>query len=50
MRYLDSARMVHKGSTLAVTDVDYAPTGQEFVAGSYDRSLRLYNVDRVKSR
>lgn len=50
MRYLDAAKMVHKGSTLAVTDVDYAPTGQEFVAGSYDSSLRLYNVDRVKSR
>ncbi|KAI6183948.1 DDB1- and CUL4-associated factor 13 [Aphelenchoides bicaudatus] len=50
MRYLDSAKMVYKGSTLAVMDVDYAPTGQEFVAGSYDRSLRLYRVDRVKSR
>jgi WD repeat and SOF domain-containing protein 1 len=50
MRYLDSAKMVHKGSTLAVIDVDYAPTGQEFVAGSYDRALRIYNVDRVKNR
>ncbi|CAD5211426.1 unnamed protein product [Bursaphelenchus okinawaensis] len=50
MRYLDSARMVHQGATLAVTDVDYSPTGQEFVAGSYDCSLRMFNVDRVKSR
>ena len=24
----------------AVMDVDYSPTGREFVAGSYDRSVR----------
>ena len=42
--------MVHKGHTLAVMDVDYSPTGQEFVSGSYDRSLRVFKVDRVKSR
>jgi len=23
-------------------DVDYSPTGREFVAGSYDRSIRIY--------
>ena len=23
-------------------DVDYSPTGREFVAGSYDRSVRLF--------
>ena len=26
----------------AVMDVDYAPTGREFVAGSYDRSVRIF--------
>ncbi len=26
----------------AVMDVDYSPTGREFVAGSYDRSVRLF--------
>jgi WD repeat and SOF domain-containing protein 1 len=25
----------------AVIDVDFSPTGREFVAGSYDRSVRL---------
>ncbi|KAI6228248.1 DDB1- and CUL4-associated factor 13 [Aphelenchoides besseyi] len=50
MRYLSSARMVHKGHTMAAMDVDYAPTGQEFVSGSFDRSLRIFKVDRVKSR
>ena len=24
----------------AVTDVDYAPTGREFVTGSYDKTVR----------
>lgn len=23
-------------------DVDYSPTGREFVAGSYDRSVRIF--------
>ncbi|KIY94371.1 WD repeat and SOF domain-containing protein 1 [Monoraphidium neglectum] len=26
----------------AVIDVDYSPTGREFVAGSYDRSVRIF--------
>lgn len=26
----------------AVMDVDYSPTGREFVAGSYDRSVRIF--------
>ncbi|KAI1720204.1 sof1-like domain-containing protein [Ditylenchus destructor] len=50
MRYLDSARNVHQGHTAAVMDVDYAPSGQEFVSGSYDRSIRIFNVEAWKSR
>uniref|UniRef100_A0A915DY89 Sof1-like protein domain-containing protein n=1 Tax=Ditylenchus dipsaci TaxID=166011 RepID=A0A915DY89_9BILA len=50
MRYLDSARNVHQGHTAAVMDVDYSPTGQEFVSGSYDRSLRIFNVEEWTSR
>jgi hypothetical protein len=26
----------------AVMDVDYSPTGREFVAGGYDRSVRIF--------
>lgn len=31
-------------------DVDFAPTGQEIVTGSYDRTLRLYNINQGHSR
>jgi len=50
MRYLDSARNVYRGHTAAVIDVDYSPTGKEFVSGSYDRSLRIFNLEEWKSR
>lgn len=31
-------------------DIDYSPTGQEIVTGSYDRTIRLYNVGQGHSR
>jgi DDB1- and CUL4-associated factor 13 len=31
--------------TSAVMDVDFSPTGKEFVAGSYDRSVRLFRYN-----
>ena len=37
MRRLDSAACVHQDFVSAVMDVDYSPTGREFVAGGYDR-------------
>ena len=42
--------MVHKDHLAAVMDVDYSPTGREFVSGSYDRTVRIYNVREGKSR
>ena len=36
--------------TSAVMDVDYSPTGREFVAGSYDRSLRIFGHTGGHSR
>lgn len=50
IRNLINPRRVHKGHTNAVMDVDYSPTGTEFVAGSYDRSLRIFPVDSFSSR
>ena len=43
MRKLQSATCVHKDFVSAVMDVDYSPTGREFVAGSYDRSVRIFS-------
>lgn len=34
----------------AVMDVDYSPTGREFVAGSYDRSVRIFGFNAGHSR
>uniref|UniRef100_A0A8D8UIM1 DDB1- and CUL4-associated factor 13 n=1 Tax=Cacopsylla melanoneura TaxID=428564 RepID=A0A8D8UIM1_9HEMI len=50
VRKLSSPLFVHKDMTSAVTSVDYSPTGKEFVAGGYDKSLRLYNAHQGHSR
>ena len=42
MRKLESALCVHKGHVGAVMDVHYAPTGREFVTGSYDKTVRIW--------
>lgn len=49
-RNLSVALDVHKDHTSAVTCVDYAPTGREFVSGSYDKSVRIYNSRKGHSR
>jgi WD domain, G-beta repeat len=36
--------------TNAVMDVDFSPTGREFVAASYDRSVRIYPYNSGHSR
>ncbi|XP_046396694.1 DDB1- and CUL4-associated factor 13 isoform X1 [Ischnura elegans] len=41
---------VHMDHTSAVTDVDYSPTGKEFVSGSYDKSIRFFELDKGHSR
>jgi WD repeat and SOF domain-containing protein 1 len=42
LRHLDAAACVHKDFVSAVMDVDWSPTGREFVAGGYDRTVRLF--------
>jgi WD repeat and SOF domain-containing protein 1 len=34
----------------AVLDIDYSPTGEEFVTGSYDRTLRIFRRSEGRSR
>ncbi|KAL8008931.1 putative WD40/YVTN repeat-like-containing domain superfamily, WD40-repeat-containing [Plasmopara halstedii] len=50
MRQMTRAMKVHKDHVSAVMDVAYSPTGREFVAGSYDRTIRIFNVRSAKSR
>ncbi|KAK9505202.1 hypothetical protein O3M35_009305 [Rhynocoris fuscipes] len=49
-RKMASAICVHKGHISAVISVDYSPTGLEFVTGSYDRTLRIYPINKTFSR
>ena len=50
LRKLGHAVNVHKDHVMAVLDVDYAPTGQEFVSGSFDKSIRIFQHDAGHSR
>ncbi|KAF9611578.1 hypothetical protein IFM89_033582 [Coptis chinensis] len=49
-RKLDEAKCVHKGHVNAVMDIDYSPTGREFVTGSYDRTVRIFQYNGGHSR
>lgn len=44
------ARFVHKDHTSAVMTVDFSPTGQEFVTGSYDKTIRIFRGSANRSR
>lgn len=50
MRRLDRSRVVHKDHVMAVLDVDYSPTGTEFVSGSFDKTLRIFGSESGHSR
>lgn len=38
-RYFKFPRRIYRGHTNAVLDVDYSPSGREFVTGSYDSTV-----------
>ena len=50
MRRLDMPINIHMDHVSAVLDVDYSPTGREFVSGSYDKTVRIFPVDKGRSR
>ncbi|KAD6795730.1 hypothetical protein E3N88_06626 [Mikania micrantha] len=49
-RKLEEAKCVHKDHVSAVMDIDYSPTGREFVTGSYDRTVRIFQYNGGHSR
>ncbi|ESW18399.1 hypothetical protein PHAVU_006G037700 [Phaseolus vulgaris] len=49
-RKLNEAKCVHKDHVSAVMDIDYSPTGREFVTGSYDRTVRLFQYNGGHSK
>lgn len=50
MRFLEKPLIVHMDHVSAVLDVDYSPTGKEFVSASFDKSIRIFPVDKGHSR
>ncbi len=50
MRYLNNTLSVAKGHVSAVMDIDYSPTGQEFVSASYDKTIRIFGSRSGSSR
>lgn len=50
MRNLSKALIVHKDHVGAVMDIAFSPTGREFVSGSYDRTVRIFNCNGGRSR
>lgn len=37
-------------NSLCRMDIDYSPTGREFVTGSYDRTVRIFDYNAGHSR
>lgn len=50
MRNLKRSINVMKDHVAAVLDIDFDPTGQEIVSGSYDRTIRIFKVNEGHSR
>lgn len=44
MRKLNQPTYIYKGHTAAVMSLSWAPTGREFVTGSYDKTIRMFNT------
>mmetsp|Transcript_78252 Transcript_78252/g.162508 ORF Transcript_78252/g.162508 Transcript_78252/m.162508 type:complete len:445 (+) Transcript_78252:121-1455(+) len=50
MRKLGVAKQKHWDHVMAVLDVCWSPTGQEFVSASYDMTVRLWNANDQRSK
>lgn len=50
IRNMSKAKMIHKDHIQAILDLDVAPTGKEFVTGSFDKTVRIFNTNEGKSR
>lgn len=46
----DQAKIIHKDHVNAVLDIDFAPTGKEFVTGSFDKTIRIFRATDGRSR
>ena len=45
---MESAKHIHKDHIGAIIDLDYSPTGREFVTGSFDKTVRIFPMIKVE--
>lgn len=50
MRYLDTPCGTYRGHANAVVSVDFNPLGSEVISGSFDRTIRIFDINERKSR
>jgi WD repeat and SOF domain-containing protein 1 len=50
MRRLDRPTRIYKGHQGAIMGISWSPTGREFVTGSYDRTIRIFEPNRGTAR
>lgn len=50
LRKMDKIRKIYKAHIGAVMDVDFSPTGREFASGSFDKTIRIFEVGGGQSR
>lgn len=50
MRKLKYALFQHRDFVMAVLDIKFSPTGEEFVAAGYDKTVRIFKRDGIRSR
>lgn len=50
MRNLGRSLNVYKDHVSAIMDIDFSPTGEELVTGSYDKTIRIYKAREGHSR
>lgn len=50
MRKLDRPTRIYKGHQGAIMGISWSPTGREFVTGSYDRTIRIFEANRGTAR
>ena len=46
LRKMDTVKNIYKDHIGAVMSIDHSPTGKQFVSGSFDKTVKIFNVDK----
>ncbi|TBU07168.1 Sof1 domain-containing U3 snoRNP protein [Hamiltosporidium magnivora] len=50
LRYLSKPTTTYRNHVNSVLSVDFKPNGEEFISGSYDKTIRIFRTDDCRSR